>query len=406
MGRLPFTIAAMLILSGISLAQASRPKVADTPPVQETATPLTVSTPATAAPAISSARTVTGRPADLDPRILWLDELQMPQSGGPEPLVKVRELRVPIGGSIQDVVECDKDLVLFVSGRKLIVFRTDVDGNIKWTYELKGGIIWTVLGDGRKIYVVPLCAPEEVGPLEDILVLEQTGEIAGRIKWPLLSKKKVLRWIVLDKGLIVGEYADGRRIHARIDPKSTVDPDDILTVGDVGVGGEDTREIRKKNYRAGYAVLGAEPVDWDYDRASAAKLNKKRRERADKWRGHKLWINRLPGYDPSAADKQIARGDWWKPETFLGRTLALEPDGSVWMDFGIHNPFHLSQGEMDELDEKRETGRMARSGIALFAPDGHLRGYMITPCLPHHVEGAAYLECGQVLARVEPMKAK
>jgi len=68
----------------------------------------------------SLTRTMTGRPADLDPRIPWLDDLGMPQSGGPEPLVKAGGVRLPMIGGLQALAELGNCLAVVMRHRELL----------------------------------------------------------------------------------------------------------------------------------------------------------------------------------------------------------------------------------------------------------------------------------------------
>jgi len=390
---------ALLMASAGALAQASRSKVCT--PVQVSASPTLVSMTTTPTPTIESSHTGTGRPADLDPRIPWLDDLGMPQSGGPEPLVKTKEIHLPSIGSVDSLAEID-GLIVFTDGADL--YCINMDGNILWNKSMPGPGRWMVLASNHEVYAFPSAIGDIQNSQVNIFSIE--GKLKTKIDWPIDAGTEWVTTAAVSQGVLVAEMSSQRRIHARIDVKSTVDPNEIMTVEDVGVGDEDTAESRKNNYKAGYMRVGVNVVDWDYDRKGADRLNEKRRKRAGELRGHKLHISGLPGYAPSAADKDVSRGEWWMPETNLGRILTIELDGSIWTTFSIHNPFHLSREKMDESDARRDVGKMGKPGVALFASDGHLRGYMISDCIARPAGGTVYLLCGEVLVRVEPMKAK
>jgi hypothetical protein len=298
--------------------------------------------------------------------------------------------------------------IIVARGLKTVeLVRTDLSGSIRWTVTLAGLVEWSVLVDRELVIAVPVRVDPSSGWRGGIEVFSLDGGFLREVPWAVpLTGWDGVQELATSGGVVVGDLNTGQRISARIDPKSTADPDDIVTVGDLAASGEGPREERKRDYRAGVAVLGARPVDMGQNTDESRKLNFRRQKRLGALRGHKLLIRGLPGYDRSAADKEISRGDWWKPETALGRVVSIEPDGSMWVTFSIHNPYHLSQTEMNVLDDRRDARRMGKAGVALFAPDGHLRGYMLSDCLVRPVTGAAYLECGGVLMRVEPVPAR
>jgi len=398
------------LTADMSMAQASKPKATTSVQsrVQVTATPMTASTQSSATTTVSSGRTTTGRPADLDPRIPWLDDLGMPQSGGPEPLVKTGEFVMPAKGAVLDLFEYKGDLVMQINGIDRVVLRSASDGKLKWSHVLKEGVGWGIVTDGEMIYCVPASIPEETKVRESILAYDGDGKLIRRIEWPIPSVYEDVGNITFAKGLIIAETSRGRRIHARIDPKSTTDPDDIVTVGDVGVNSEINADEYKKNYKAGYAVLGARLEDESYDPEKARKLNDKHRNRAGKLRGHRIQIGGLPMFDPNA---EYGIGDWWKPAIRGGSILAIGEDGSIWEEFAIWNPYRKSFQEMNEATEKDSPNKrtISKSGIALFSPDGKLRGYMLKlegDSYIYPVGGAAYVKHGDKLVRIEPMHAK
>jgi len=319
------------------------------------------------------------------------------------------EVKIPAKRHLVSLASINNGLLMVVAkGLKTVnLIRTDIRGNVRWTVTLAGMVEWRVLSDGELAIVVPVRVDPSVSDGGAVQLFDMDGKKVRDVPWPIpRTGWDGVQELTVENGIVVADLNTGRRIHARIDPKSKTDPDDVVTVGDVSASGEGAEEVRKANYRAGLAVIGARLENWDHDREGAGKLNEKRQRRLGKLRGHKLHISGLPGYDPSAADKEVSRGDWWKPETHIGRMLSVEPDGSIWTTFGIHNPYHLSREEMNNLDDQRQIQRMGKSGIALFAPDGHMRGYMVSDCLARPASGAMYLLCGDVLVRVEPLKGK
>ena len=404
----------LVLMAGASQAQAGKPKpvVSDIFPVQATAAPMTSSAPSTTTPIVSSGRTITGRPADLDPRISWLDDLGMPQSGGPEPLVKVREINIAKFGSITSLAEIGGYLAMMESQWILNLMASD--GTVKWSKMLPGPGRWGVLADDAHIYAVPIVAAKREN--SEIHVYNLQGIEVGTLTWPLLTIDDSVADMKIHEGVIIGDLSDGRRIHARIDPKSTVDPDDILTVGDVGVNSEINADEYKKNYKAGYAVLGARLEDESYDPEKARKLNDKHRNRAGKLRGHRIQIGGLPMFDPNAEYKM---GDYWKPRVTGGEILSIGVDGSLWTRFGITNPNHLSRQEMDDLGAQKSKSmdayrKMGKAGVVLFYPDGRLRSWYLysgDEVGGYPAGDAIYIERGYMtgnerLVRLEPMKAK
>jgi len=384
----------IMMVTGLSQVQAGKQKTTESGAIKP-------SISSTTNIALATSVALNGRPSNLDPRIPWLEDLGMAQSGGSEPLVKVNEITLPSVGSVDTLAEIDGRIV-FTDGADL--YCCDMNGNVLWGKSMPGPGRWMVLVSSREIYAFPSAIGDKKNAQVNIFSVK--GELMRKIDWPIDPGNEWVTCAAFSRGVLVADMSSQHRIHARIDPNSTVVPDDIMTVGDVSINGEGNDEVHKKNYKAGYAVIGARIEDWDYDREGANLLNVRRQIRLGKLRGHKLKISSLPGYAPSAADKEVSRGDWWKPETYVGRVLAIEPDGSIWTTFGIHNPYHFAREKMNVLDDKKQTQRLGKTGIALFAPDGHLRGYMVSDCPKRPAGGVMYLICGNLLVRVEPMKGK
>jgi len=404
----------LVLMAGATHAQAGKPKpvVPDIFPIQATATPMTSSAPSTTTPIVSSGRTITGRPADLDPRIPWLDDLGMPQSGGPEPLVKTGEIKLSGKTTLTSLVEVDGHLLLMED--EWILSLRDKMGGVKWSKMLPGPGRWGAVADDMRVYAVPLAVAKSENSV--IHAYDYSGNEIGQYSWTLVPRYDLVKDIRLEKDTIVGDLNHGTRIHARIDPKSTIDPDDIVTVGDVGVNSEINADEYKKNYKAGYAVLGARLEDESYDPEKARKLNEKHRKRAGKLSGHRIQIGGLPMFDPNAEYKM---GDSWKPRVSGGEILNIGADGSIWTRFGITNPHRLSREDMDDLEARKTKSmdayhKMGKAGLVLFYPDGRLRGWYLMA--DDEVGGypagdAIYIEKGYMtgnerLVRLEPMKTK
>jgi len=423
-GQMGKTIAiafSLALAAGASLAQASKPKAATRADssVQATTTPVTTSAPSTATQNLSSSRTTTRRPADLDPRIPWLDDLGMPQSGGPEPLVLVKEVRTPPKRHLVSLTGVGDALFMIVAhGIKTVnLIRTNLDGDVIWTVTLTGMVEWRVLVEGDMAIAVPIRVDPSVNREVAVVVYDKSGNRVREVPWavPRNGWDGVVQ-VAIQGGVVVGELNKGERIQARMDPKSSIDPDDIVTVGDVGINTEVNADEYKKQFRSGYAVMGARLEDESYDPERARKMNEKRRKWAGKLRGHRIQIGGLPMFNPDAEYKM---GDSWKPRVTGGEILSIGFDGSIWTRFGITNPHRLSRREMDNLEAQKSKSmdayyKMGKAGIVLFYPDGRLRGWYLfsdDEVGGYPVGDAIYIERGYMtenerLVRLEPMKAK
>ena len=97
-------------------------------------------------------------------------------------------------------------------------------------------------------------------------------------------------------------------------------------------------------------------------------------------------------------------GDWDKPGLKGGDILALNSDGSVWVEIGISNPLGYSKEIM--LDTGSKVGKGVPM-IALFAPNGNLRGYVLirppmgNPIIP--IGDALYIQSGDTVSRWGPI---
>ena len=383
---------AAVLAVGLGRAQASKLKAPE-PSMSQAAASATQSVQAGLAPT----RTATGRPADLDPRIPWLEDLGIPQSGGPEPLVKVASCAQPLPGAVVDLFDLDGDLVMQVNGVDRVVLKASCEGKVLWSHLLREGVGWRVVTDGRRIYCVPLTIPEDTNVREPILAYDGDGKLAGRIEWPI-PRGEGAGAIVLKDGCIIGEAMSGRRIHVRTDPTSTVDPEVIVTVRDVMAGGEGvSKEEHHRLWREGKVALGIRKKEVPGDPVKARGISNRRLRAAKPWVGRILRVRDLPGFD----SKDRSAGDWWKPGFAIGSVVRLEKDGNVWIMASLLNPHHLSASEMLRKDRPVEKDRNV---LACFDVQGKLRGYVIEPRENmgfFSVDEALYLWLGDRLERWE-----
>jgi hypothetical protein len=274
----------------------------------------------------------------------------------------------------------------------------NVNGTTKWSKMLPGPGRWQVLVSGSHILAVPMAVTKAEN--SRIHMYSIAGDEEGTFLWDLKPKLEYLAEIASEGGVVVGNTTRGRRTYARIGPKSTVEPDSIVTEGDVNFGGDySDAEVRGKD-RQGYAVLGAMPFP-DNTKDREAKMSLRRR-RSKRWQGHTLKIRDLPYY---RHEENPGLGDWDKPGLKGWNVLRLAEDGSVWVEVGISNPFGYPKSVLLDKDSSVTKGIPM---IALFGPGGVLRGYVLirppmgNPIVP--VRGALYIRTGDRLVRWEPVR--
>jgi len=88
----------------------------------------------------------------------------------------------------------------------------------------------------------------------------------------------------------------------------------------------------------------------------------------------------------------------------LAYVLALNDDGSVWVEGSLENPFNYPQSVI--LDKESDAVKGVPL-VALFGPKGDLRGYVIfrppmgNPAIP--IGNSLYIRTGDRLVRGEPI---
>ena len=371
----------ILLLGDMGQAQASKQKSS----VTVAANPVISSTIISASSSVAlSGRTVTGRPANLDPRIPWLEDLGMAQSGGPEPLVKMEEIVLPEKGSLHSVITVEKDIVVGI-GTKIV--RITSAGHVVWSRSLTDPNPgqWILVGDKQSIYAVPVNAHYEGAR---IYIFNYDGVIVGATPWPLAPNgRDWVASVIEKKGFIVADVGRGRRIYAHIDPKSSNNPDDIVTVGDlffVGRGGEQNREYLRGNLLIDMKQRNMKYLHDQYK----AKIGIYR------WVGRRIVLSQLPFFGSPESPGHS------RPNAAID-PIAIEYLGDDDSCIVVHRLINVRGRTRGEYNSTEKYGAENSWMISEHRFDGSLRSYLILPNNSSHFlsDDAVYIPDGDKVVR-------
>jgi len=369
MKRLMVAVAIMMV-AGVGQAQASKPKAVG----QKTTSSVGASgnTTATkiggAVTEVEIGRTSSGRPSDLDPRIPWMDDLQMPQSGGPDPLViKNKFIENAPGGYISEngfaVLETG-NIVRAGSG-KVRVFSPE--GKLLWWRSLTQSdgsylvINRAVAGEGGIFYLIT-GGDLEYGKTEDILGLDDHGNSVGKWKWPVQLRGQIYE-ISYSKGRIFANFRLGPRISVEVDNQVGTTEADIPTSADFS--------FDKKDSKSDTYILNVLSLEDDYDPTEVVRRKdelKRRKIRAAKLRVQAVSMKDVPFFMP------VQKRPKYDPTHLqdLTRVVSLKRDGGLILQGEIRNPKGLSGREMSDYGAERE-----RRILAWFDRNGKYLRYLI-----------------------------
>jgi hypothetical protein len=323
---------------------------------------------------LSPTRSMTGRPADLDPRIPWLEDLGMAQSGGPEPLVQTLSLPLPRKGWLSSFVAIGDRFVFMIEGKGNHLVVVDREGKVQWSRTLTDNVRWKLLANSNYIYTVPVEIDSTAKTQINISVIgyESTGVLIGQWAWPLgKGFPEAVQACRLERGVIVGQIVKGGRIHVRVDSNSKVDPDDIATVKDVGINYGKTKEERKrwKDLRKeGKLLLGVN----ERHSGIGSGVNAKREGRASKWKDMTLNMKGLPEFDKESG---VVASESRYLSAWQGDVKWIGEDGSILMRMEIFNPHRLPRRIITDWES---TAEKSRAMFAFFNRAGQLRYYIIS----------------------------
>jgi len=226
----------LVLMAGASRAQAGKPKVQAQAPTDTPATSISTSVPATTTPTITGGRTTTGRPADLEPRIPWLDDIGVAQSGGPEPLVPIKRAVLPVPFSSPDpFIVLPSSNIAAYGVRDIGVL--DMDGHVLWQKKLAEftqkdavAIDFLVAGEPGTFYAHTYGRNRQEP--DDIVGFSESGDIIGRWKWLEAIPYGPIE-VSYASGWIIGDLSNSRRLLVKIRPDAKSSVDDVVTAYDI-----------------------------------------------------------------------------------------------------------------------------------------------------------------------------
>jgi len=361
-----------ILIGSIGQAQASKPKAEAKVVVSA---PMASATPmATEA----GARSTTGRPSNLDPRIPWLEDIGYPQSGGPEPMMPSGTIVIPIpGGFLESFVPLDGNIAMVFSGNIGIsgqwavkVVLTDRDGKVIWIKDLPSEGKWKIVSGGGHLIALPYYESEMDKPAPQYcIVFDMKGNEIKRIAWSFEHGEQRTRFQYSD-GIIVTEDSDGTtRKGIRAFP-GKAEVDDVLVPNDFMIKGlfENRKAPRGENedlWNRGFARLTVDRPVY----AENSDLRNRRKKRGFIWDGVVIEVGNLPMWSPRQGPVHF-----WDTFMAVGSGLAFGENKNLWVDFRINNPLHLPSERMYRTQPDQYRGLLAQ-----YSREGRLLSYLILP---------------------------
>ncbi len=388
-------LAVGLVVAGSAWSAASRTSTGSVKPAPKLSlktVPLSRSSTGRSAPrpdpwtaSIGPSRTGTGRPADLDPRIAWLDDLGLPQSGGPEPLVPLTRYPIPRGADVESLVSLGDSIAYLGQVERnrdagelpvlVLTCRRLIDG-VSWSRTLPTGLGYLLVAENKNLYVVPggtsPMFPAHARP--EIIGFDQNGREIGRWSWQQILDAQTrfpnglgrIRLAIHD-GTIAGEISGGYqgKLVARVKPSSTANPDDFLTLDDL------IAEYSDDNVKQGLVKLKVQ--DPDFNHPDGAEIHARRVHRTKALAGRHLRVDNLPWFRPDLPDVDHPAHSYLNLNAEL---VQIGPNGEIVLDVSIMNPHNLSWAILDDKAIKAERGRGA---YAFYDKHDKLRCWVILP---------------------------